>query len=384
MIGTLRTRHIFSLKSIRCRLNASWSYGAFSTTTSEKTRDAGELVTEAQIGLRIAIMRETYNVWERRAPLTPGQIRDLIDETNGRLQFIVQPSASRCFRDSDYMQAGATVSEDLTPAEVILGVKRPKKTSDGYLIPNKIYMFFSHTIKGQYENMGLIRDCLERSIQLFDYERITKECQKKPASSERLVTFGRFAGIAGTLDTIHALGRKLLSSRSASTPFLSLPPAVMHDCLEDAKQRVSKMGERIFYEGIYSSDHGAMEPVVFAVTGKGGRVHGGAMEILTMLPHEIVTNLSDLPYLFQEQKSQQNKIYIAPVDIQDVFQHRSGNPLTDREDFKSNPTEYESVFAERIVPYSQVIINCAYWDERFPRLLTKEQMRKIREQGNER
>jgi alpha-aminoadipic semialdehyde synthase len=355
--------------------------------------ECGATQTKRASVLTIGIPRETYNLWERRSPLTPSQVKKLIQESgNGRLAFAVQPSARRIFTDHEYIQAGAVVSDDLSSADVIMGVKRPR--SESLLLPNKTYMFFSHTVKGQPENMTLLQECMQRNVQLIDYERITTDKISSSnvragkgssdggnkSKNKRLVTFGRYAGIAGTIDAFHALGRKLLYKYGANTPFLSFPPAIMHDSLELAMERLVLMAERIVHEGVHLS-----EPLVFAVTGKGGCVHGGAMEILQMLPHEIVA-VTDLPQLCQRQhhSGRQHKIHVVPVDVHDVFQRRNGDLNFERHDFKTHPTEYRSLFAKRVAPYSHVIINCAYWDARFPRLLTKRQMKRLREDGNDR
>jgi len=321
--------------------------------------------------LTIGIPRETYNPWERRAPLTPHQVQDLLQDN--RLAVTVQPSARRIFSDQEYQQAGAVIEEDLgSKVDVIMGVKRPIS-----VVPDKTYLFFSHTIKGQPENMALLQECLDKNVQLFDYERIT-EFHEASGRNKRLVSFGRFAGIAGTMDSFHSLGRKLLFTHGASTPFISFPPAIMHDSLDDAKDRLVRLGERVRYEGIPFH-----EPIVVAVTGKGGCVHNGSMEVLQMLPHEIVP-VQDLPALFEQHQygGTQYKIHVVVVGIDDVFQRCNGD--YDRQDFQNNPSEYRSLFAKRVAPYAHAIVNCAYWDARFPRLLTKRQMKRLYEDGNQR
>ena len=50
------------------------------------------------------------------------------------------------------------MTSDLSEACLILGVKQPTVSS---LLPDKNYMFFSHVIKGQLENMNLLDKCLE-------------------------------------------------------------------------------------------------------------------------------------------------------------------------------------------------------------------------------
>jgi alpha-aminoadipic semialdehyde synthase len=105
----------------------------------------------------IAIRREDKNRWERRAALTPEAVEKLIKETG--IKVYVQPSTKRIFTDDRYRAAGAIVQEDLSPADVILGIKEvPVKD----LIPGKTYVYFSHTHKGQEYNMPMLQDILDK------------------------------------------------------------------------------------------------------------------------------------------------------------------------------------------------------------------------------
>lgn len=328
--------------------------------------------------LKVGLCKETYNIWESRAPLTPAQVEDLLADPDYGISVCVQPSVQRIFTNDAYARAGATLVESLADVDVIIGVKRPKDSAT--LLPNHTYLFFSHTIKGQAENMELLQTCLDKKIQLFDYERMVENTLQRP---KRLVAFGKFAGIAGAIDSFHALGRRLLHRDGATTPFLACPMALMNNNLDQAKERIRQMGDRIL-EGM-----GITEPLVLCVTGKGGAVHGGVMEILQLLPHEIIS-VEDLPRLYEtlsasrDAVSPQRQVYLCPVGLSDVFQHRTNPGPFDRDHFQNHPGEYRSLFASRVVPYVHGIYNAVYWDPRFPRLLTKEQMKKIVQRGNER
>lgn len=107
--------------------------------------------------ISIGILRECFDKWERRVPLTPNHVRELIDSFKGDkklTEIYVQPS-QRIFPNSQYADAGAIVTDDLSDASILLGVKRVVNEED--LIPNKTYMFFAHVIKGQTENMPLLQ-----------------------------------------------------------------------------------------------------------------------------------------------------------------------------------------------------------------------------------
>lgn len=58
-----------------------------------------------------------------------------------------------------YAKAGAVIQEDISEASLIVGVKRMPEEK---VIPRKTYAFFSHTIKAQEANMGLLEDLLKK------------------------------------------------------------------------------------------------------------------------------------------------------------------------------------------------------------------------------
>ncbi|MCP4248771.1 MAG: hypothetical protein GY778_17140, partial [bacterium] len=100
---------------------------------------------------RIGIRREDKSRWEARVPLVPEDVGRLIAEHG--LEFGVQASPIRAFGDADYRQAGASVAAELTDCPVILGVK---EIPPDFFGPRKTYVFFSHTIKAQPENMEML------------------------------------------------------------------------------------------------------------------------------------------------------------------------------------------------------------------------------------
>ena len=318
----------------------------------------------------VGIARETYDHsnWERRAPLTPRHVKELLKHhhRDQNIQVVVQPSTHRIFSNCEYEAAGATIQDDLSSADLILGVKRPRSTRDIY--PNTTYAMFAHVHKGQAENMGLLQTLLDKKSALLDYECITTTDTEKP---QRLVAFGKFAGLAGMTDTLQTLGKHLLSD-GYTTPFLNCPPTICHATLDDAKMSVSHLGERIAADGLELSP--ISSPLVFAMTGKGGNVHSGVKEIFELLPHEIVS-VDELPdVIAQNTTSVQKKVYGLHLGTCDLYRSIQEADKFDREHFQSNPSAFKSIFASDIAPYVSVLINGAYWDARFPKLLTKENL----------
>ena len=109
-------------------------------------------------GRILAIRREDINVWERRAPIAPQHVKQLKEKG---ITTLVQPSTRRAYTMKEYENAGAIITEDLSPATCIVGVKQVPIDA---LLPDKTYAFFSHTIKAQEANMPLLDTMLARVI----------------------------------------------------------------------------------------------------------------------------------------------------------------------------------------------------------------------------
>lgn len=125
------------------------------------------------------------------------------------------------------------LTEDLTPSAAILGVKQVKADA---LIPDRTYLFFSHTIKGQSENMELLDACLAKRVRLVDYECVRAAGQ---SSSPRLIAFGEFAGRAGLINGLRGLGLRMLAL-GHSSPFLAVAPTYAYQDYADACRGVAR------------------------------------------------------------------------------------------------------------------------------------------------
>eukprot|EP00596_Hydrurales_sp_CCMP1899_P009803 CAMPEP_0119045584 /NCGR_PEP_ID=MMETSP1177-20130426/41015_1 /TAXON_ID=2985 /ORGANISM="Ochromonas sp, Strain CCMP1899" /LENGTH=1085 /DNA_ID=CAMNT_0007017609 /DNA_START=344 /DNA_END=3601 /DNA_ORIENTATION=+ len=309
-------------------------------------------------------------MWERRAPISPNHVRFLIDSYAFRI--LVQPCSKRIFSNEEYIRAGAIVQEDLSDACLILGIKKPPV---GSILENKSYMFFSHVIKAQQANLDVLDKLLTSNSRLFDYE-----CIKEAGKDSRLLAFGSYAGKAGMIDTLQGLGLRLLSE-GLSTPFLNVPMSFMHKDLASAQQSVEEIALEIQISGIPKC-------LIFAFTGA-GNVSQGVRNIFELLPHEYIT-AEELPYIRDqvEKGLKSDKVlYGIIVTLNDLVRLKSrggGEAIEgiDRSHYYANPDLYESIFHSKIAPYISVIVNGVYWDSRFPRLLTKDQLLSLRKEGN--
>eukprot|EP00026_Physarum_polycephalum_P001239 Phypoly_transcript_01240.p1 GENE.Phypoly_transcript_01240~~Phypoly_transcript_01240.p1 ORF type:complete len:912 (+),score=141.85 Phypoly_transcript_01240:31-2766(+) len=313
----------------------------------------------------IGVRREDKNRWERRAPLSPEHVTELVKRG---ITVIVQPSNLRTYNDKSYSEAGAIIHDDLSEADLIVCVK---EVPAALLIPNKTYMFFSHTIKAQPVNMPLLDEILEKKIRLIDYERITD------SGGRRLVRFGRFAGYAGMIDMLHALGDRLLA-KGFSTPLLHIGYSYCYSKLDNALEAVKALGYEISNFGLPEE----LCPMTFVFTSEGA-VSQGAQEVFKLLPHKMVSP-SELAAIVNSKEKDRYTVYGTVVTSADVVAPNDPSKKFDKTDYYAHPETYHSVFVEKFLPYTSVIINCMYWDGRFPRLITTSQMKQVHEKGGHR
>eukprot|EP01137_Pigoraptor_chileana_P016460 Opistho-2@5903 len=308
----------------------------------------------------VGVRSEDKNRWERRAPISPTDVASLV--ASG-LKVIVQPSNLRIFPDVEYERAGAQISKDLTSASLILGVKEvPVKE----LLPNRSYMFFSHTHKAQPYNMHMLDAIVEKNIRLVDYELMVD------AKGERVVKFGTFAGLAGMIDFLHGMGDRMLWM-GYNTPFVNVSFAHMYPSLAVAKESIRAAGKKIKDVGLPKD----LSPLVFAFTGNGA-VSKGAQEIFRELPHEFV-KASDLPDVAVN--GSRNTIYGCVVEAQDYVVPIDSKTAFSRADFFGHPEKYRSEFHTKIAPHVSGIVNGIYWESKYPRLLTCDQMAELAAHG---
>jgi len=303
----------------------------------------------------IAVRRETKSPLERRTPVTPELVERLVKSSG--IEVLVQPSARRVFHDKEYVRAGATMAENLSDAKAILGVK---EIPPELFLPDTAYVFFAHVIKGQPYNMPMLAKMLELGCTLIDYEKICDE------DGRRLIFFGRFAGLAGMIDSLWALGQRL-RREGIPTPLADLEQAYSYDSLDDAKIAVREAGERIASEGLPEE----LTPLIIGVAGY-GNVAGGVREILAELPNREVEP-DKLTSIFDQPSP--HCFYQTTFKEEDLVERSDGKAF-ELQDYYDHPERYHSVFGPHLAHLS-VLMNCNYWDERYPRLVTKEQLKAL-------
>jgi saccharopine dehydrogenase (NAD+, L-lysine forming) len=283
--------------------------------------------------LKIGILRETRNPPDRRVPLTPPQITALQDHYPN-VQFYVQPSDFRSYSNDEYEYLDIPLKEDLRDCDILMGVKEIDPRT---FIPGKIYLFFSHVAKKQPHNSHMFKAMAERGITLIDFELLTDD------KGQRVVAFGKFAGIVGAYNGLRARGLK--------TNRFRLKPAYQCRDLDEmwAGLRLVQL----------------KRDLRVLVTGR-GRVAGGIIETLSVCD---IVQVTPEEYL--------SKDFGVPVYCQlgpeHYVRHRGGR-LFEFHHFASHPEEYESNF----LPYTKltdILMTGHFWDPRSPKFFTKEDMK---------
>lgn len=281
--------------------------------------------------MTIGIIREGKVPPDARVLFTPQQCVQV--ERDYDVQIIVQPSPGRCIPDDAYREAGITVQEDLSACHVLMGIKEVPKSQ---LVNDKMYFFFSHTIKEQSYNRSLLQEILKKNITLVDYEVLKGE------NGKRVIAFGRFAGIVGAHNGMMTYGRR-------TSAFV----------LEQMHQYDDYQAAIDYYQTL------SFPPMKIVVTGT-GRVATGAVEVLDHMNIRRVT-----PEEFLEQEF--DEAVYTQLRIRHYVAHNKEKGPFDSKHFYKHPKEYHSIFG----PYTKVadlMVNGIYWDNDAPAFFTAEDM----------
>lgn len=303
---------------------------------------------------RIGIRREDKNVWERRTPIMPQHIKELREKG---IEFFVQPSKIRAFKDREYAEAGAIIQDSLNQCPAIFAVKEIPLS---FFEKGKTYVFFSHTIKGQKHNMPMLKKMMDLKCQLIDYEKIVDE------KNRRLIFFGRYAGLAGMIDTLWALGQKL-NEEGIENPFAEIKQTYTYGCLGEAKKSIKKISEYIKKNGLPES----IAPLIFGIAGY-GNVSKGAQEIISLLPVKEIT--PEQVVSLQDKGYSGKQVYKVIFKEEDIIEPVSGE--FELQDYYKHPEKYKSKF-DKYIPHLTALVNAIYWDKIYPRLVTKKYLKQL-------
>lgn len=282
--------------------------------------------------LKIGLIREGKIPHDNRVALTPLQCKLL--KQNKNIHITVQSSSIRCFSDTEYKNAGIEVKDDISGCDIFLGIK---EVPPDMLIPDKTYLFFSHTRKMQPYNQKLLQAIIQKNITLIDYECLEHE------DGTRLIGFGFFAGVVGAHNGMMAYGNRT---------------GAYH------LERVYK--KKNFQELIHTY-FGLKLPLVKIVVTGSGRVAHGILEIMNLMEiHETE------PDEFMSTKFS----YPAYVHLRgaDLYQNKERGGYN-RLEFHAHPERYKCLF-DQYFSETDILLNGIYWQQGIPRLFELDDMKR--------
>lgn len=280
--------------------------------------------------MKIGVLREGKTPPDERVPLSPIQCKEIIDKYPN-VNLVVQKSNVRRITEQEYIEQGIELVDNVDDCDVLLGVKEvPKKD----LIPNKTYFYFSHTIKKQSYNRDLLIEMLNKNITMVDYETLTN------AKGNRLIGFGKYAGIVGCYNSFYAYGKR--------TGTYDLKRA--YQCVDRAEMEAEI--PKIKLPNNYK----------IVITG-GGRVASGIIEILNKINIKKVSAQQILNTTYNE------PVY-AQLLVDDYYTTIDGSPFT-RKDVYATPEKFKRNFM-KFAKVADMYISGHFWDNKAPYIFTRE------------
>jgi alpha-aminoadipic semialdehyde synthase len=223
-------------------------------------------------------------------------------------------------------------------------------------------MVFSHTTKGQKSNRNLLAAFLKKKITLIDYEHITGSL------GQRLVYFGRYAGICGIIDTLHVFGRKA-ELKGNPNPFSDLQSAIHYGTYGSAKKALDQVVKKIQKKGFDKN----ITPFVIGILGH-GNVSRGAQEVLEYMG-AVDIHPRDIDVLSRRDTSHKKTIYKLVFQREEKLRSKKGKGFY-FEEYLKHPERFESNL-DKSLPFLNILINSSYWDKRYPRLLSEAMLRRL-------
>lgn len=278
--------------------------------------------------MKIGLIKEWKQPADKRVALTPELCAEFI-KTYPSVEIAVESSTDRTFTDKEYKEVGVSVQTDMTDCDILVGIK---EVPIDKLIPNKTYLFFSHTIKAQPYNRPLLQAILQKNITFIDYEPLTWK------EGGRILGFGKWAGVVGAYNAILTWGKK--------TGKFDLPPAHETNNYEASMALLADLDlgkTRIVYTG-------------------NGRVADGIREVLEQMK---LKEASPQEFISQPPRG----AYFTQLTSWDLY-HRKDGVEWDIDHFYANHGEYCCEF-DNFIPYSDILINGMYWEDDIPPLFYK-------------
>ncbi|MDF1671937.1 MAG: NAD(P)-dependent oxidoreductase [Vicingaceae bacterium] len=280
--------------------------------------------------MKIGVIKEGKNPPDERVPLSPKQCKEINDNFPS-IKLVVQKSNVRRFKDEEYANLGIQLVDSVNDCDVLMGVK---EVPINELIADKMYFYFSHTIKKQPYNRNLLLAMMDKNISMVDYEALTAP------NGMRLIGFGKYAGIVGCYNSFYAYGIR--------TGEFDLKRAYQCEDQAEMEAELTKIKLPNNYK---------------IVTTGGGRVNSGIEEILTKVGIRKVS-ASDILY------NDFNEPVYAQLLVDDYYK-KPDNSEFKRSEVYNHPELFERDFL-KFAKVADMYISGHFWDEDAPYIFTRE------------
>lgn len=284
--------------------------------------------------MKVGILRETKTPEDNRVALTPSQIKEL-SERFPEIEFKVQSSDSRCFKDDEYRENGIEVLGDVNDCDLLIGIKEVDKD---LILPDKYYLFFGHIAKMQEYNKPLFKKLIDQKTTFTDYEYLVDE------QGLRVVAFGWFAGIVGVYYTLMGWGHK--------NKIYQLPLPHLNFSTQELLSNLNSAN---------------IKGIKIVLTGT-GRVSQGAQYVLNNIG---ANELS--PERFLEIESSDDILYTV-LPIEKLVAHNNRNVAFSIDEFSKDSSNFHSIFQPYIYK-SDILISCHFWNNGDPVYLSESDLK---------
>ncbi len=286
--------------------------------------------------LKTILRREHKNHWEKRVAITPSAAASLKSEG---YELAVESSPDRVYSDNDYRASNLTVVSSADDYQLVLGIKEPPVES---ILARQIHLCFSHTIKGQDYNMPLLQRFLDQKASLIDYELMTDE------RGVRTIAFGRYAGIAGAIDTLW-LYAKILHDKGSESALSQMSQTWEYGAVAKAREQLQSID--------VSADEKPMRIIILG----SGKVAKGCVEVCQWL---------GLPEITAEAvrtgQYESNKSWFAVLHTEDMYARLDGSEFNKQEYYKAGKQQFRSRFKEYL-GHCDVVLLTSFWTDDYPR-----------------
>ena len=290
--------------------------------------------------LKTIIRKEHKNRWERRVALTPESVATL---AKSGYQVDIESCDTRVFSNASYLSAGSELHQTPDEHDLVLGIKEPPLDS---IQDEQIHLCFSHTIKGQDYNMPLLQKFIDQRATLIDYELM------KNKHGIRTIAFGRYAGIAGAIDTLWLYVKKLkLSGRTS--------------CLDGIKQTWEYHTLEQAREELKALDTSAGEPVQVVILGD-GKVGQGTHEVCEWLGLKGISARQ----LYNDDYDH-TQSWFCMLAKHEIYARRDNARFDCNEYLAEGKTTYKSRFTD-LLGKTDVVLQTSFWTDFYPRHMEEE------------